>query len=46
MFYYYEQPMDLKKTEEAYLALIKQTGEDAQREGLIKTPHRAAKAFD
>lgn len=37
--------MDLKKIEETYLTLIQQTGEDAQRAGLLKTPHRAAKAW-
>lgn len=37
--------MDLKKIEESYLTLIKQAGEDPAREGLVKTPHRAAKAW-
>ncbi len=32
--------------EELITQLIKNLGEDPQREGLIKTPHRTAKAFD
>jgi len=37
--------MNLKKIEAAYLTLIEQTGDDSKREGLLKTPHRAAKAW-
>ncbi len=35
----------LAKTKEAYLEILKASPEDATREGLIKTPERAAKAF-
>jgi GTP cyclohydrolase I len=37
--------MRLKITEDAYLLLIKQVGDDPTREGLLKTPQRAAQAL-
>lgn len=36
---------DIDKTAEHYRALIRQTGEDLTREGLLDTPTRAAKAL-
>ena len=33
------------KTEELYEQLIANAGEDTKRDGLLKTPERAAKAF-
>ncbi|MBB72205.1 MAG: GTP cyclohydrolase I FolE [Legionellales bacterium] len=38
-----EQPM--QKLEQLYATLIEQIGEDPTREGLVRTPHRAAKAL-
>src|SRR6476620_2800258 len=34
-----------KKLSDCYKTIIQSTGEEAEREGLIKTPERAAKAF-
>jgi len=34
-----------KKLAEAYQTIIESTGQDVEREGLIKTPERASKAF-
>ena len=36
----------IAKLEESYLALLEAIGEDPQREGLLRTPQRAAKAFE
>lgn len=36
---------NLKELEENYTQILKEVGEDTLRDGLIKTPHRAAKAF-
>ncbi len=36
----------IAKLEESYLALLEAIGEDPQREGLLRTPKRAAKAFE
>ncbi len=36
---------DLKALEESFEGIIKHVGEDASREGLLKTPERAAKAM-
>lgn len=40
---YNQESLDILS--ESYLNLLKVTGEDPEREGLIKTPRRAAKAF-
>jgi len=37
---------DIEKISKLYTELIKEIGEDVNREGLVKTPSRAAKAFD
>jgi GTP cyclohydrolase IA len=36
----------IAKLEQSYLALLEAIGEDPQREGLLRTPSRAAKAFE
>ncbi len=36
----------LAKMEELITGMLKQIGEDPSREGLLKTPHRVAKAYD
>jgi len=36
---------DIEKAAANYKSLIQETGEDASRDGLLKTPERAAKAF-
>src|SRR5437870_11312347 len=33
------------RLEEIYFALLEEVGEDPEREGLVKTPHRAAEAM-
>lgn len=38
-------PETLQKMEESYASIIKSVGENIERDGLLKTPHRAAKAF-
>lgn len=38
--------MDISAVAQHYRAIIEQTGEDADREGLLRTPERAAKALD
>lgn len=38
--------MDLEKLEENVKSIITEIGEDLNRQGLIKTPHRVAKAYE
>ena len=38
--------MNQKKIEELVKSLLTEIGEDYNREGLIRTPHRVAKAYD
>lgn len=38
--------MHLKKVEKSILDILTEVGENPQREGLLKTPHRVAKAYD
>jgi GTP cyclohydrolase I len=48
MAYYKTEHYDdniTKQLSECYKTIITSTGEDAEREGLLKTPERAAKAF-
>ena len=37
---------NLKEIEHSYSKILKEVGEDIERDGLLKTPHRAAKALD
>ncbi|MBF0478203.1 MAG: GTP cyclohydrolase I FolE [Candidatus Omnitrophica bacterium] len=37
---------ELKKLEQLYQEILLSVGEDPQREGLVRTPHRAAKAIN
>src|SRR4029434_4084408 len=37
---------DLDKTANAYLVLLQNIGEDVDREGLLRTPDRAARALE
>ncbi len=38
-------PANLEAIESAFVSMIRHLGEDTQREGLVKTPNRAAKAI-
>src|SRR5687767_2551937 len=46
-FFIYHRPMepDIKKMESLIRQLLVELGEDPEREGLVKTPERVAKAF-
>lgn len=39
-------PVDIEKIEKLTYALLKEIGEDPEREGLVRTPNRVAKAWD
>ena len=39
-------PDDLRKVEEITRELLVRVGENPEREGLLRTPHRVAKAWD
>lgn len=41
-----EEEMDVKAIEDATLAILKAVGEDADREGLLKTPSRVARSYE
>lgn len=41
-----EEEIDLKAIEDATLAILKAVGEDADREGLLKTPSRVARSYE
>ncbi len=41
-----EQPRDIDEIANLYRSLISEVGEDVEREGLVRTPTRAAKALD
>ncbi len=38
--------MDLKKIEQSVVTILKEIGENPEREGLLKTPERVAKAYE
>ncbi|MBU3831047.1 MAG: GTP cyclohydrolase I, partial [Candidatus Ureaplasma intestinipullorum] len=38
--------MDKRKIEEAILTILKEIGEDPNRDGLLETPKRVAKAYE
>ena len=38
--------LDKKKIEESVNNILKEIGEDPKRDGLLKTPHRVAKAYE
>lgn len=40
------QPMSLTRIEENVRQILEHLGEDPEREGLVKTPHRVARAFE
>jgi GTP cyclohydrolase I len=41
-----DEEMDLEAIEKSIETILKSVGEDPQREGLLKTPHRVAKAYE
>ncbi len=41
-----EEEMDLEKLEESVKSILTAIGEDVDREGLLRTPHRVAKSYE
>jgi len=41
-----EEEMDLEKLEESVKSILMAIGEDVDREGLLRTPHRVAKSYE